>query len=263
MRKAQIIPLMCVVTALALSVAAWGQDKETAQRSIDHATVLKIIQTKYVDPGRLRALLLPFAQGIFVNDKMKVLTVTDTPERVEIVEEAIKKLDVPPPRAKNVEITGYFLLAKRRSSEAADLPPALKEVLAELKGVLNYQGFSLLNTAIVRTQDDEGANVKGAAGGDDLNDTFQLGFQRLNIVAGESSPVIRLTNLDFRIQDNGRYEQKDSKGFSMSSRREPATLAQIHTDIDIPVGQKVVVGKTAFGSPDNALVLVLTAQVMD
>ena len=262
MRKAQVVLLMCIVVPLALSIAAGGQEKETAQRPADHGMILKIIQTKYVDPGRLRALLLPFAQGIFVNDKMKVLTVTDTPARVEIVEEAIKKLDVPPPRAKNVEVTAYFLLAKRRAAETADLPPALKEVLAELKNVLNYQGFSLLNTAIVRTQDDEGANVEGVAGGDNPTDTFQLGFQRLNIEAGESSAVIRLTNLDFRIQDNGRHEQKDSTGLSISTGA-PATLAQIHTDIDIPVGQKVVVGKTAFGSPDNALVLVLTAQVTD
>jgi hypothetical protein len=39
--------------------------------------------------------------------------------------------------------------------------------------------------------------------------------------------------------------------------------AVIHTDIDLNEGQKVVVGKTSFASPNNALILVLAAKVVD
>jgi hypothetical protein len=40
-------------------------------------------------------------------------------------------------------------------------------------------------------------------------------------------------------------------------------LAAIRTNIDVPVGEKVVVGKTTFIDSGNALVLVLTAKVMN
>jgi hypothetical protein len=39
--------------------------------------------------------------------------------------------------------------------------------------------------------------------------------------------------------------------------------ADIVTSLDVPVGQNVVVGKTSWGSPDNAIILVMTAKIMD
>ena len=44
---------------------------------------------------------------------------------------------------------------------------------------------------------------------------------------------------------------------------QPKTSAQIRTNIDLPEGLKVVVGKTSFYTPDNALVLVLTTKVVN
>ena len=65
-------------------------------------------------------------------------------ERMAAVEEAIKNLDVPAPPAKSIDLTAYLLVASRKSTEGANLPSELQEVVKQLKGVLNYQGFRLL-----------------------------------------------------------------------------------------------------------------------
>jgi hypothetical protein len=43
----------------------------------------------------------------------------------------------------------------------------------------------------------------------------------------------------------------------------PHGEAQISTSVDVGEGQKVVVGKANMDSADNALILVLTAQVIE
>ena len=260
MRK--IISLMYIACFLVFSIAALGQEKEATPKPTTEGRTFKIIQLKYADPNRMQGLLGQLGGRITVDDTMKVLTVTGSSSTVEAIEEAVQKLDVPPPLAKDVELTAYFLLAKRQPSEAADLPPALNDVLAELKNVLNYQGFTLLNTALIRTQDNEGGSVKGVAGDGNLSADFSLSFQRLNITTEEKGPAVHIRNLEFVMV--GR-EAKSDANRSEDTKDSPARtdLAQIHTNIDVPVGQKVVVGKTAFASPSNALVLVLTAKIMD
>jgi hypothetical protein len=135
-------------------------------------------------------------------------------------------------------------------------------VIAELRKVLNYQGFTLLNTAIIRTQDDQSGRVGGVAGEGLLAADFAFNFSRLNVVAGEKGPTIHLRDLVFAIWSReANAGKKPAEGTKQSGER--ANYAQIGTNIDIPAGQKVVVGKTAFMSPGNALVLVLTAKVVE
>ena len=257
---------MLIAGFLVFSALAWGQDKDkdATQKPAEEPSVIKIIPIKYADPERVRSLLIPFGGNIRVDDTMRVLTVSGRPATVEAVEEAVKKLDVPPPLAKDVEITAYFLQATRYASTATELPPELKDVVAELKNVLNYQFFTLLNTAIIRAQDDEGASVKGSAGPVTSPADFSLGFQRLNITNEDKGPAVHIRNLEFTIihrEPEPKSETKSSDEAKESSSH--TNLAAIRTNIDVPVGEKVVVGKTTFIDSGNALVLVLTAKVMN
>jgi hypothetical protein len=192
---------------------------------------------------------------------MRVLTVTGSASTVETVADAVKTLDVPPPPTKDVELTAYFLVAKRQASQADDLPPALKPVVAELRNVLNYQSFSLLNTALIRAHDGAGSRVDGVAGDGTLVADFSLRLNRLNVEPGEKGATVHIHDLDFVL--TSKESKPEGKSDETKPSPSPTSLARIETDIDVPVGQKVVVGKTAFGSADNALILVLTAKVTD
>lgn len=257
MRKNNVIPWAIIATFLTLTVPAWGQEKEATQKPPDSGRVGKVIQIKYADPQRLGHLLFSFGGTIQVDDQMKVLAVTGSPAQVETVEEAVKKLDVPPPPARNVELTAYYLMATPQPSQATDLPPELNEVAAQLKKVLNFRSFHLLNTTLVRIRDGEGAQIHGAAGHPPGGAEFGLSIHRMDVGAGEKEPTIHLRDLSFSISESPTtIEPKGAATKNLSH-------AELSTDIDIPVGQKVVVGKTSFEMSDNAVVLVLTARVVD
>jgi hypothetical protein len=170
---------------------------------------------------------------------------------VQAVAEAVAKLDVTPPPAKDVELTAYFLMAAQQPTQVTDLPSELNEVATQLKKVMNFRGFRLLNSTIVRTRDGELALIEGAAGQPPSRADFSLRINRVDIGAGEKEPTIHLHGLKFSISAS----PTPSAG-PLST--EKANSAQIATDIDVPEGQKVVVGKTSFEISDNAVVLVWT-----
>lgn len=264
MRKTTRICSLFIAGVLAVGIAARGQEKDEGQKPAGDGLVRKVIPVKYVYVGRIEELLSPISAwgAIKSDDHLKVITVVGSAATVAAVEEAVKKLDVPQVPAKEAEITAYFLSATREPSQGADLPPALNEVATELKKVLNYRGFTLLNTALIRTVDGEGATVKGVAGSGDLTAEFSLAFQALWIPAGENAALIRLRNLDFRLWSRRTDVQKNVPLLPVG-KDERENVAVIHTDVNLPLGQKVVVGKTALASPDSAIILVLSAQVMD
>ena len=271
MRKTKVISLMFITGFLAFSVAAWGQEKEAAAKAPEPGQVRKLIQVKNVSVNDLARLLAPWGATIVPDTGTRALAVVGPASAVEAIEEAVKKLDVPRPapafvRIKDVELTAYFLLAKRQASEAADLPPALNEVVAELKKVVDYKSFHLMSTAIVRTADGQGGGANGAVA--DTNDpfrSFELGYRRLIIIPQENQTVVHLDHLNFRSNGTIATDKAtvDSAHTFLTSHGEIGVLSEIQTDIDLPEGQKVVVGKTSYGSSDSALVLVLTAKVMD
>jgi hypothetical protein len=256
MRKNKVIPWAIVAILMTLTVPAWGQEKDATQKPANTGRVGKVIRIKYADPQRIRNLLMQFAP-ITIDDQMKVLTVVGTPAEVEAVEEAVAKLDVPPPPVRNVELTAYYLMATPQATQASDLPPDLDEVATQLKKVLNFRGFHLLNTTLVRIRDGEEAQVHGAAGHPPTGADFGLSIRRMDVGGEEKEPTIHLRGLSFSISESPTtIEPKGAATKNLSH-------AELRTDIDIPVGQKVVVGKTSFEMSDNAVVLVLTAKVVD
>ncbi|HVH69793.1 MAG TPA: secretin N-terminal domain-containing protein [Candidatus Dormibacteraeota bacterium] len=250
--------LALIVAFLALAIPTRAQEKEASQKTAPEAQTRKVIPLKYVAPSRAAHLLGGFGAMLLADDALKVLTVAGSTSVVESVEEAIKKLDVPPPPARSIEITAYFLLGTRQSVEGASLPKELDEVVNQLKRVLSYQGFRLLDNALIRAMDGERASVSGVATSQGERADFQFGFNHAQIVPEEKVTTIRIHDLNFVMERPERsVETKEIV------TRQPKTSAQIRTDIDLPEGLKVVVGKTSFYTPDNALVLVLTAKVVN
>jgi hypothetical protein len=264
MRRIEAIFLAVAVALLALIIPAWGQEKEPAEKAstqeqapsgkaAKEERVLKVIQLKYADPYHVADLLSLFGASLKSDRQTKVLTVVGSASAVAAVEEAIKKLDVAPPPTKDVDLTAYFVLATRQPMQAADLPPELGDVITQLKRVLNYQSFQLLDTAFLRSRDGQGASVSGVARVGSAPVDFRLRFERADIIPEGKARTVTINGLDF-------VAEQPVTGGTLAAK---TTSTGIHTNIDIAEGQKVVVGKTALDFPDNALILVLMAKVID
>jgi hypothetical protein len=175
-------------------------------------------------------------------------------------EEIVKQLDVAPVAKKNIETTVYMVVASMQAPSGAIVPAELEPVVKQLKAVFGYKGYRLLDSFVLRSRDTEKAITNGfltpldtaLPAGTKINYQFQ--YNRVSLDGSETSRSIRYDGLKLSIKVPvsgvaGQFSYVD---------------AGISTDLDVPEGKKVVVGKTsAVEGADSALILVISAKVVD
>jgi hypothetical protein len=208
--------------------------KEAEQRDWE----TKIFPIKFVDPNELRVVLQMFRSNInYSGGSLRVLSVRAQKDIMPAIEDTIKRLDVPSPN-RDAELTIFILLASDQT-EGAAVPQSLQPVVNQLKAVLSYKNYQLLDTLISHVTESGPTNLTGTVtvGTMPVNYNFQSGF-RVERPDGKP-PILRLRGMRF--------------GF----RTGPGDLA-VSTDVDVPQGQQVVVGKATMG--DKAMILVMTSK---
>src|SRR5262245_53425267 len=210
----------------------------------------RIFDIKYANLMELQQILGLFRADIRSpqvgpNGTLRALSVRAPKEIMPAIEETIRRFDVPPPPKKSVELTMFVVSATQQPS-AATMPPALQPVITELRKVLSYTGFQLLDTMIIRGVDGETPNYNGllppfASG---ISNPIPYSFRailRLHINE-QKEPILRLDDMRFNARTNF-----GEVGLS--------------TDVEVPRGQQVVVGKVTVG--DSALILVISSRMLD
>jgi hypothetical protein len=186
-------------------------------------------------------------------DGVGLITVRDLPENLAVIEDAIKRLDVPISR-RDVELTIQVLFASRQE-QGAGLPEALKPVAAALRRTLAYTGFVRAGSFLIRTTD----NAEWIHGEGELEDpsaapdrsegariSSKWSISGLQLAEPKEGPrQIHLRHLEFQCNDGG------TRGIHVD----------MTTDVDMKDGETVVVGTSFLKS--RAVILVLTARVLD
>jgi len=231
-----------------------GPSLARAQESEQAELVQKVFNVEHVNVTRLQNLLSIFDVMIEADQRLKVVAVKGLPDSVAAVEAAIKRLDVPPPPAKNIELTVYLLNATEAPVTGATIPSGLDEVVHQLESVFAYKGFRLWETLILRARDGEIGGSKHLSGViPETGASYEFRVQSAVIVADkDKGRMIRLNGLAL-VMGGPRAKVSDEEG----------EAAHIQTDIDVREGQKVVVGKANVDVQKTALILVVTARVLD
>lgn len=223
------------------------------------APMRKMFQLQHADAGAVAALLGIYGVPIMKDERMKILLVSAAPEVMQSIEETVHRLDVPPEAPKSVEITAYILTGS--ASGPSSLPPELQPAAAQLKALSADRSFRLLDIMVARarTQDIYGrggnfsaSGVVRTAGDTNAQTRFQANGTAV-FTAGKGRQV-RITGLEFWLNTPAGQNKEGRPVFETTG---------INTNVDIPEGQKVVVGKSSMAAPDQPLVLVLTAKVLD
>lgn len=234
-----------------------------AQSTPGEARVQRVISVKNGNlNGILRTLnaLLPNTSMLATSSDNEHLILSGPKDAVSVFEEIVRQLDVAPVAKKNIETTVYMVVASAQSASGAAMPAELDPVVKQLKGVFNYKGFRLLDSFVLRSRDTEKAVTNGfltpldtaLPAGTKINYQFQ--YNRASLDGSETNRVIRYDGLklNIRVPIAGVGSQ-----FSYMD-------AGISTDVDVPEGKRVVVGKTsAVEGADSALILVISAKVVD
>jgi len=227
--------------ALGLATLAGAQEKESKPvgEKTPEKLASRVLMLKHTDPRQVVDLLRVFSVAAVPNVEFKAISVAGSPESVAAYEEAVRRLDVPAPAPKNLEITAYILEASQQPEAAISTPAELQGVAKQLKGVFGFQGLRLLDTAVIRVRDGQSASVSGRMPyGSEPYARYALEFAVARVTEDRLLRVDRL-----RLSVLGTW--------------------LLDASVDFKEGQKVVVGKTGIEGSQKALILVVTGKVAE
>jgi hypothetical protein len=222
----------------------------------------KVFAIKHADVDAIARTLRIFGVALEPNRELRVIGVRAPAALMSTIEETIRRLDVPAPPAQNVELTVYLLLASDQESGLGSLPPDLESVVKQLKTTFAFKGFRAVDTLVLRSRDRQWADVRGLAKLDpDIPNpsTYSLSHRGASILSDEKGRSIRLDDLRFKAQIGVKKQQEQGSAVIAYDMIE----AGFGTNVDVREGQKVVVGKAAVGGTNAALVLVITAKILE
>jgi hypothetical protein len=241
MKKLLLIALACVSILCA-------QERVTRVIAIKNGNLDAINHT-------LHGLLMN--TGVVITSDSERLVLSGPKDQVTVFEEVIKQLDVPPVPEQNIQTTVYMIVASPGQVSSA-IPADLDSVVTQLKSLFPYKGYRLLDSFILRSRSGQSAESSGfvpsAQGTQPI--IYQAKFGRATVDTTDKSRLVRFNNLKLGM----RVPVPTGPGSTQYSYIDVG----INTDIDVPEGKKVVVGKTsAVEGPDSALILVISAKVVD
>ena len=220
--------------------------------------VRRVFQLKYVEPERVRNMLLG-ANGINADNQLKTVAVEARKSRMDEFEQIIKQLDVPPPPIPNIEITIYLMSALGQATTTA-LPSELDGVIKQLKNTFSYKGFELIDTQVIRTRAGRGGSASGVVdrGTSGFKTANSVSINEVTVSNDEKGRVIHLRFLKVGLRVPVNTAPAGSGATTVNFHE-----TGINTDVDVHDGQKVVVGKANMDGSDRASIVVLMAKVVD
>lgn len=258
--------LIAFLLAVAIAPAAHAQATENsqgAQASGDDYVAGKgfknrIFDIKNADPNLLLVALRPLGSGfrgatMVVSQELKTLTVRDFPENIATIEEALRRLDVAPPASPNIELRMHVLIGSNTDASSESLPAELKDVVTQLRAMLNYKGYSLMSSMIERTR----TNTRAFLG---------------NGVAEVGAPLAATGKLSipFEYKIEGVSLGSNATGatvvnikeisFSTTPTQQLSHMTRVSTSVGLRDGEKVVLGTASLR--DTSLIIVLSAKLL-
>jgi hypothetical protein len=193
---------------------------------------------------------------IFVVNSTNTLVIRATPDQLEMVQQVINATDKPRPAtsAGNVEFVVQLIEGTDQATPGA--PKGLEEVIRQLSNAFPYGGYRLVETFIVRAKiGDKNAEVNGLIpSAEGLPPThYSYSVRARAIVPQGSGRVIQLEALRLNLRVP---VPTGNSGHNF-------TDIGIQTEMSVPEGKTVVVGKAGAAGPIRGLFLVMTAKVVE
>lgn len=256
----RIALLACVL----LPATLWAQ--ADAQHPTPSEPVTKIVRVQYGDPGNIAHLA---SVGLRVradaDNTLRAIVIKGEPAAVAETERIIRELDVPAtvPGSKDVELTVSVLGASSKPGAfpGAEVPQGLTAVVKQISAIFPYKSYQLLSSMLMRSRQggsSENAGVmQGVSGGgadSSYASPYKLSFQEPTIITVNGKSIVRLRS--FRLSISAHIAS------GPQSWQQAAEIG-LDTDVDLPEGEKVVVGKANTQSSDSAIFVVLSARLVD
>jgi len=215
--------------------------------------VQKVVEIKQGDPRIITGLLRGGSVDLRWDSSLRVMVLSGRPEAVADAEEAIKKLDVAPKPEPNAELTVYLLSGSSQESVEGSEPPAdLASTVKQLRGLFTYKSYRMVESFVLRGRNGSHADTSGILPGSGYPYFFRYNSATVN--AGSPASV-HIDGMSFSVQiPSGRRDKNGEPGISNIG---------VNTDLDAQVGQKIVVGKSSINDRNDAMIVVVSAKVIE
>ena len=246
-----IIALLALAFTLAVVLPALAEDPVGPQAQTQNTETKNLrkemVKLKYVRAQDIQTLLYAYVSReghIQFNPNLAaILSVSDTPENVEKILAAIREIDVKPP---DILYTVQLVLGSETDA-TTDAELQNDPVVKELRKLLRFKGYTILDATLVRAVNRESAEVKFGPKG-------EFEFALKPDVAGDAKmPVIktevRLTRVEHVGWDGAKPIIKE------------ATL--VESSLNIKSGERTVVGVSKLDGGDKGLILIISAKIVD
>ena len=245
--KKGILIFAALAFSLGLVLPAFAEDVTQDQKAEPKNLRKEIVKLKYVRAQDVQNVLYTFlspAGRIQFNSNMPtVLAVSDTSENVEKILAAIREIDIKPA---DILFTVQLILGSEADA-ATDAELQNDPVVKELRKLLRFKGYTILDATLVRAVNRENATVK-------FGPKAEFEFALRPDVAGDSKAPVIKTEVRLR-----RIEQL---GFSADKPiTNVATL--IESTLNIKSGDRTVVGVSKLDGGDKGLILIISAKIVD
>ncbi len=248
MKKIIIFLLVCCV----LTGLSFGLQQNIEQPKLQN----KIVEVKYIDAnwaiGMLRPYMSRYGKINQIQGKNKVI-IEDTPEVVDKILSILKDVDI---RPSDLQFNVELLLGTTGDAKNTELAKELKNdpVLKELQNLLKYKAFRILDSSLLKVQDNS-------------RSSHRIGGKGINLKLDLNPRYIQNGNERGTFQVDLRLSQY--QGFKPDGNERTLTL--IDTNLTLESGEKTVVGisnlsyvprEAASEEEDTALILILSGRVL-
>jgi hypothetical protein len=248
--KKGILAIVMLAFALTVVVPALAEDPAGAAAQVvrkDEPVTLRkeIIKLKYVRAQDIHTLLQTYVSReghIQFNPNLpSVLAIGDTPENVEKILAVIKELDVKPA---DVLFTVQLVLGTAgETDKGAEPMPGSDPIIKELRSLLKYDTYSLLDTSLMRALDRQDSEVR-------LGEKAEFAlWLKPKVIRDEKSSLIQMEVRLRRIDVSGIYQY--------------ITTDLIGTTLNIKSGDKTVVGVSKLDGTGKGLILIISGKIVD
>ncbi|MGB8959553.1 MAG: hypothetical protein WCC00_11160 [Candidatus Aminicenantales bacterium] len=258
--KKGIIALLALAFTLAVVAPALAEDPAgpAAQEQKFAAQNMRneIVKLKYVRAQDIQQVIYPFiglGGAIRFNDNMPmVLTVSAPSENIEKVLAVIRELDVKPA---DVLYTVQLVLGSE-SDSTTDAELQGDPVIKELRKLLRYKGYTLLDSTFIRVINRERASAV-------LGPKAEFNLALMPEVSGDlKTPMIktqvRLVQTTHDVKKIATPEGKELPLETITNATIP-----IESTLNIKSGERTVVGVSKLDGGDKGLILIILAKIIE
>ena len=220
----------------------------------DETRIQKIVPVKNGDVGQVFQTVRDVLNGTGLSARMyqNNIVLSGSAEAVAAAEQLIKNLEAAAPRERDVDVTGYVVLASTQAGEGSAVPADLEPVLKQFRNLLTYKSFHVLDTILLRAKENSEANSEGFLPMPNVpapGATAKFRVARTTI----TDDVVHLKGLVLYVM----VPVATAKG---QFTNQPISIS---TDADMKAGQKVAIGKASVDTNGAALILVVSANVVN